>query len=202
MTLNDWVTSLTVIGALILFVSWICENYFQKKWEVQKQKQEKMRLELSRCEDRSLLAVSLSDLFKSIYEKEKTEESLTMYCKMLCRFVKNLLTMQMYTADTLSIDNATFDKDYPIKVRLEIFEREKLINDFRSTNNLNGLMQIVNLVSAEMYANNDKAIAIANEYLINLDNKISFFNKVFLGCYILGSMFLGLAFLVNYINQP
>jgi len=67
--------------SLILFVSWICENYFQKKWEGQKQEQDKMRLELSRCEDRNLLTVSLVDLFKSQHEKEKTDASLDMYCK-------------------------------------------------------------------------------------------------------------------------
>ncbi|MEI9954917.1 MAG: hypothetical protein WDM90_01055 [Ferruginibacter sp.] len=128
MTPSDWVASLTIIGALILFISWICENYFQKKWEGQKQVQDKMRLELSRCEDRNLLTVSLTDIFKSIHEKEKTKEALDMYCKMLCRFVKNLLAMQMFTADILSIDSKTYDKTYPIKVRESLFEREKLIN--------------------------------------------------------------------------
>jgi hypothetical protein len=201
MTSNDWVTSLTVIGALILFISWICENYFQKKWEGQKQEQDKMRLELSRCEDRNLLTVSLTDLFKSIHEKEKTEESLGMYCKMLCRFVKNLLTMQMYTADILSIDNKTYDKSYPLKVRQNLFEKEKLINEYTETNNLKGLAETVNLVSAEMYTHNDDAINIANTYLKNLNDKISFFNKVFLVCYIMGSIFLGFAFLVDYINK-
>lgn len=202
MTSNDWVTSLTVIGALILFVSWICENYFQKKWEGQKQRQDKMRLELSRCEDRNLLTVSLTDFFKSIHEKEKTEEALEMYCKMLCRCVKNLLTMQMYTADILSIDNKTYDKDYPLKVRQTLFEKEKLINEYTKTNNLKGLVEMVNLVSAEMYTHNDGAITIANTYLQNLNDKISLFNKVFLVCYIIGSVFLGFAFLVDYINKP
>ena len=202
MTTNDWVILLTVLGALILFVSWICENYFQKKWEAQKQEQNKMRLELSRCEDRNLLTVSLTDFYKSIHEKEDTKESLDMYCKMLCRFTKNLLTMQMYTADILSIDTTTYDKDYPIKVRQNIFEREKLINEYTQKNNLNGLGEIVNSVSAEMYEHNQNAISIANDYLKNLNDKISFFNKVFLVCYIGGSVFLGFAFLVDYINKP
>ena len=131
MTSNDWVTLFTIIGALILFVSWICENYFQKKWEGQKQEQDKMRLELSRCEDRNLLTVSLTDFYKSIHEKEKTNESLEVYCKMLCRFVKNLLTMQMYTADILSIDTKTYNKEYPVKVRQSLFEKEKLINEYK-----------------------------------------------------------------------
>ena len=202
MTSNDWIILLTVFGALIFFVSWICENYYQKKWEGQKQEQDKMRLELSRCEDRNLLTVSLTDIFKSMHEKEKTKEALDMYCKMLCRLVKNLLTMQMYTADILSIDSKTYDKSYPIKVRENLFEREKLINEYTRTNNLKGLGEMANLISAEIYQHNDNAITIANNYLKDLKDKISFFNKVFLFCYITGSVFLGLAFLVDYITKP
>ena len=110
--------------------------------------------------------------------------------------------MQMYTADILAIDRKTYARDYPIKVRENLFEKEKLINQYTQENNLKELGRMVNLVSAEMYEHNDNAITLANTYLKDIKDKISFFNKVFLGCYITGSVFLGLAFLIDYINRP
>lgn len=47
----------------------------------------------------------------------------------------------------------------------------------------------------------DNAITIASSYLNQLNDTISFYNKVFLVCYIVGSVLLALAFLADFINK-
>lgn len=192
------ITIFTAIGGLILFVSWISENYLQKKWEGQKEVSERTRQELSKGEDRHALAVFQVDLFYSSYIKEGTENSLRNYIKALVRYSKNLLAMQMHRADILAIDDATYQKDHPIKKRLEIARVEKLIDTYASQTDVEAISQLADELSDEMRNNNTKAVQEANLYLLSLNKRIFFYNGLFLWSYIAGSILLGVAFLLDF----
>ena len=185
------VSWLTMIGGIIIFASWIVDKKLQSKWTDQKE-----------FLKRSQLVIDITEVSRSTYElayyeqvrKNSIDSIQVSFIQLnLARVYLNLLS---WSKGRISDDADNYSK--LISSKRKIFEdnqRALLANDYK------GISRTFNMVAA----------LFAQDYM-ELDNKYStlvgevndkedFWGSVFISLYILGSIVLGIAFIIEKTSK-
>ena len=111
MTSNDWVALLTIIGGLIIFASWIFENYFQRKWQVQKQESDYIRELLISGDLNIAIIKNEMKWFDYLFSVKKELPMKKYVISSHYAFVKHSIDMEFLTAKILLLDSKNFTKE-------------------------------------------------------------------------------------------
>ena len=207
MRFKTWVAFFTLLGSVLIFAAWLMENSVKKELE------EKLNIINSytqRLNDRhiddAIMETRLWNV-RNIYKQDTTnQESKEIFIYTMSEYQKGF-------AKSTEIAYEGYNKIVPEVMKQVMPEdsTEKFISDLGnnfkdmmedSTINLNDVFSKLVLKDFYPHTFDSEIFKISmnpNDYL---DENIKLANKLFLLFYILGSLSLAAAFLINYNNQP
>jgi hypothetical protein len=198
MTSNSWITFLTAAGAVIIFISWISENYFQKKWESQKDESDFIR-QLGGTFDIILYTINSNILlYRYWYEKnENDSEAKQNLLQSLLHYLVYRYKLSTLLSNQLAIGDKTYSDTY---LQEEQAKMHVLFDNLIKLVEKEDLVELFNIYYKEEHRDDERVIQ-ANKYRSDLNKKENFYNRFFLSSYVIGSLFLALAFVVNCTKQ-
>jgi hypothetical protein len=178
---------LAIIGGITLFSSWIVEKKYESEWVNKKQNLE-----------RSQLVIDITEVRRSNYEvaynieaqkKNQDITTITFIQVGLCRTYMDLLS---WSKGRITDDSGKYNKIVQLKKEID----EENINSFKS-GNYNQVHLNFDMVKATFEA---EYLKLDNNFATKVDEVDSnqkFWNNIFTSLYFLGSILVGISFILE-----
>jgi hypothetical protein len=181
----------TAVGSVIIFLSWISQNYFQDKWH-----QEVARIE------RNKLAIGFNEVNKNAYQIFMNEEKYKelndtnykgnlVYAYHAYDIYSNLL---QYLGTTLTSDDSNFLKENETIFRGNIDD----LTEWGRKGEVSKLKSFAERVSKWESENGMNTIWTYQTILSEMRNKEEWWSKAYIILYVFGAFCLGYAFIIDY----
>lgn len=188
LSLVNW---LSIIGGLILFSSWIVEKNKQSKWSEEKDSLKRSQLVIDIAENQRVTLETA--YFNEIRKSDSDEMLIAFYQKGLTRNYLNLLTWSKgrVSESPKEYSSLMASKKKIIKENLTFFRNgkfEKIKSNFTNV--------------AEYFGTNFMKLDadFSDKYDLVEENE-NYWNKVFSLLYILGSLLIGLSYLLEHTKE-
>lgn len=182
---------LTALGSIIIFFSWVTQNFLQDKWN-----SEVIKLE------RNKLSIGFNEINKNIYQIYLNSEQ--SHASTDSNYVDHLdLGFFAYATyanglQYLAISSASDDKEF-LKQNEDTYKGN--INNIKMWNE-NGehekILDFAEKLNKWESENGPNTIALYQSRITELREKVEFWNKIYLALYILGALFFSLAFMIDF----
>ncbi|MET0946320.1 MAG: hypothetical protein ABWY22_12985 [Flavobacterium sp.] len=180
-------TWIAILGGTILFLSWIVEKKYESNWSNEKQKLE-----------RSQLVIDITEVQRANYEvaynietqKDKQDLVLLTFIQIgLCRTYMNLLS---WSKGRVSDDTENYKKIINSKREIDSAN----ISNYNSGNYeiVNSNFELVKSVFEKKYLDLDNQFSVKVD---EVDSKQNLWNIIFTILYVLGSILVGISFVIE-----
>jgi hypothetical protein len=198
MSYSIWVTIFTIAGSLFIFYSWVVENYLAKKSDNKISEQTYHRDYLTNLQNAFPGVFLQARLFDTLDIEKNTDRSRKDYTVALNQCLQLSIDLVDGIADILSLD---------VKLNgAEIIRLRKITSIMKEKNHSESLDTAEmrkDLVILTVEINKGSTITTnINDFLGKMTDRSNFYNTAFLVCYIMGSLFLGVAYFIFQVNQP
>lgn len=184
-------TKLFAFGMLLLFVSWISQNYFENKWANEIEHLSRIQIEVIR-------EVSRRDAWLIEYNNQVNKEPQN----------RPLLAQAAYSLSTSSLNimtalSAASGKTYDTNI-VPIFKKKKRVLELKElldSKRYEKLIEKANQINEEYQSSSNSPRKLMEAWIDALVNKDKW-NYRFLWCYIIGSVLLGISWLIKQLEPP
>jgi hypothetical protein len=181
----------TALGSIIIFSSWMTQNFMQEKWH-----SELVRLE------RNKLAIGFNEVNKNIYQTylnseqshKATDSSYVDHLNLAFSAYVNYAHLLQYLGVSISKD----DKEF-LKKNENIFDENlKEIKKWNESGQIDRLSDFAEGLSKWESENGTNTIGAYQSKIAEIREKEEFWNKIYLALYIAGAFCFSLAFMIDY----
>ena len=199
MTSKQWVTLLTLIGSVLIFGSWLSDNYLKKFWDGKKREFEKYSVNLSVIIQQQRDAQLYSALFYSKYLEDSTQQYTienTLYGSLMLGQsivdVANLIANSEKTSNMKSNERDWFVN------RLDTFKRwNDTLQILYKNKKIEELNSFVDSLQKKLDLMYSPEVPELSDYYYGSFTKAEDAETLIFWLYILGSVCLGTAFIIN-----
>lgn len=199
---NKWAFRLSIIGFLILFISWILQNYWLARWDEKRKEQDWLR-SLAMNEDQAKDHYELQfRIFAQFYGSDTSDiAAKSSYLNGLANYCYTVLSERQIAAALMADTDNQYQEELEKRQR-EKFQTGMLIRKAARNKDIAYLLQLTRDFSVDTIYGRDKrkSVAIVDEYRDKAVLKSKATNNKFLISYIFGSCCLAISFIIR--NRP
>jgi len=186
-----WFFYSKLFGSLLLFGSWIFDNYYHKNYEGARSDQDFMRINAAAAGNLSDLFEHEINVYEYFYKTDSSDQGVKgALVHALELYAKNTNNQKGFAAQILSLDEPNYDKDWKQKQIDTVKRFEEIIDSLVKIQDITSLRKIRNKQHQYQSAELVNDIRIANEYREKLTEKENGSNLGFLILYMLGSLLI------------
>jgi len=186
-----WSFWLTIIGGIILFAAWVAQNHYKAKWDGEIQKLQ-----------RSQLVIDIEEVNRSVWEQAYLVESQRkpinkfLLAKAELELTRAYLDLYTWSVARVSDNSVNNSKMMEVKHMIDTTARQDL-----REGNYQHISQAFYFVSGQFgkyYMNLDRSFSAKVDEVSRIQEN---WQKVFMGSYIVGSIMLGWAFILERLSK-
>lgn len=193
---NKPISLFIALGSIILFASWIADNYFHKTWDEKGKQIDYYRTYLYN-------EAVYKDIIKEVvnhYATIQNPDTITTeaFKHSLYKYTQTLFVLDQISANMMAIDNRQYNTEW-LANRLRI--GDSTLAEMKKTWQYLDIttMQIKSMeMEATFYSHYGPDLLIINNYRKELFSKSEKSNSLFLILYIMGSLLLAISFLLKH----
>lgn len=190
---------LVAFGSIILFLSWVFDNYFHNKWDEKGKELDYNRTFLAS-------EVIYKDIIKEVVNhyailENPNPNTVEAFKHALYKYSQTVIVIDQITSKMMAIDEGNYSKEW-LHSKLKSGDSMLAVmqNTWRNLS-LNEMMSKSVEMESQYYLTQGQNIATVNKYRQSLFDKSEHANKLFLICYIVGSLILALAFIIKQTDK-
>ncbi len=190
------IASLKILGGIIIFSSWILDNYFNKALDGQRmQCEDLLDMYYQRKSEIEVFEIAADRSLDDYLSESKTEGK-----EHFIQYYTTITSKKLQASETLGLINIFLDAENidTTKNREEIAKRHNArTKELSDKSDFLGMVKYQKYISDSLDIVDKSRLGAAQKAYFNLFVKLELFNYWFLRTYIIGSILIGIAFLLD-----